>query len=67
MMAEIDLYGVYLPVLLVQALLALLLSTGLRAVVARLGLYRWVWHRSLFNLCLYVIVLGAVILSWGKR
>lgn len=66
MMAEIDLYGVYLPVLLVQALLALLLTTGLRAVLGRLGLYRWAWHRSLFNLCLYVNVLGAVILSWGK-
>jgi len=30
-------------------------------VLTGLGFYRAAWHRSLFNLSLYVIVLGAVV------
>ena len=66
MIADIDLYGVYLPGLLVQALLALVLTGVLRRLLDWLGLYRVVWHRSLFNLCLYLLVLGAVTFQWGK-
>lgn len=59
MNAEIDLYGVFVPSLLLLAVLALGLTTGLRMLLARLGLYRVVWHRSLFNFCLFVVVLSA--------
>ncbi|MCY1331441.1 hypothetical protein D9M69_171070 [compost metagenome] len=45
MLSEIDLYGVFVP--------------GVLALAA-LGCYRHIWHRSLFNLSLYVIVLSAV-------
>lgn len=61
MNAEIDLYGVFIPNLLLLAVAALCLTTVLRLLLARLGLYRAVWHRSLFNFCLFVVVLSACV------
>lgn len=63
MNAEIDLYGVFIPSLLLLALAALGLTTALRLLLARLGLYRVVWHRSLFNFCLFAVVLSACVQS----
>ena len=60
MPAEFDLYGVYVPRLLVLMLLSLVLIIVLRRVLARLGVYSLVWHRGLFDLALYVLLLGAV-------
>ncbi|SPC16289.1 DUF1656 domain-containing protein [Cupriavidus taiwanensis] len=60
MLSEIDLYGVFVPGVLVMAVLAFAVATAVRIVLAALGCYRHIWHRSLFNLSLYVIVLGAV-------
>ena len=59
--AELDLYGVFVPMLLALMLLAFAVTACLRALLARLGFYRMVWHRSLFNLALYLIVLGGVV------
>ncbi|MGC0151230.1 DUF1656 domain-containing protein [Chromobacterium vaccinii] len=61
MIGEIDFYGVYLPSLLLLMLIAFAVFGALRHALARLGLYRVVWHRSLFNFALYVIVLGCAI------
>jgi hypothetical protein len=58
MLGEVDLYGVYLPSLLPMLAIAYVVSTLLRVALARLGLYRRLWHPFLFNLALYVIVLG---------
>ena len=60
MIGELSLYGIYLPWLLLLALLALALSRTLSFVLARTGFYRLVWHPALFDLALYVIVLGAL-------
>jgi hypothetical protein len=61
MSGEIDFYGVFVPGLLVLMLAAFVITTCIRVVLTGLGFYRAVWHRSLFNLSLYVIVLGAVV------
>ncbi|WP_416050757.1 DUF1656 domain-containing protein [Cupriavidus basilensis] len=58
--AEIDLYGVFVPGLLALMFLTFVITACMRAALARAGFYRLVWHRSLFNLALYVIVLGGV-------
>ena len=58
MLGEIDLYGVYLPSLLPMLAIAYVVCALLRALLARLGVYRRLWHPFLFNLALYVIVLG---------
>ncbi|MCY1217458.1 hypothetical protein D9M72_293720 [compost metagenome] len=60
MLSEIDLYGVFVPGVLVLMVLAFAVTTAIRMTLAALGCYRHIWHRSLFNLSLYVIVLGAV-------
>ncbi|MGO4332213.1 DUF1656 domain-containing protein [Cupriavidus sp. 2TAF22] len=61
MSGEIDLYGVFVPSLLAWMLVAFLITACVRAVLSRVGFYRLVWHRSLFNLAFYVIVLGGVV------
>lgn len=60
MPAEFDVYGVYVPRLLVLMLLSLLLLMIIRACLRWIGAYKLVWHRSLFDLSLYVLLLGAV-------
>ena len=62
---EFDLYGVFVPATLVWMLAAFAVTTGVRALLDRIGLYRMVWHRSLFNFSLYILVLGAIVaLVW---
>jgi len=61
MNGEIDLYGVFVPSLLLWVGAALPLTAGLRRVLRWSGFYRLVWHRPLFDLALLVIVLGAVV------
>ena len=58
MIGEIDFYGVFVPSVLVLMLVAYLVSLAGRWVFERLGLYRFIWHRSIFDLGIYVIVLG---------
>jgi protein AaeX len=60
MIGEISLYGIYVPPLLLLMLPALLLSRLLSGVMARVGFYRMVWHPALFDLSLFVIVLGGL-------
>jgi hypothetical protein len=60
MTGEVSLYGLYVPTLLLLALAALVVSRLVGGLLARLGLYRFVWHPALFDLSLFVIVLGSL-------
>ncbi|MCQ4161081.1 DUF1656 domain-containing protein [Roseomonas sp. GC11] len=60
MIAEIDLYGIYLPALLVWAVLALPVVALLRRLLQAAGAYRLVWHAPLFDFALFLLVLGGV-------
>jgi hypothetical protein len=57
---EVDIYGVFVPDLLVWVVLAFLVSIPVRRLLAAIGFYHLVWHRALFDVALYVILLGAV-------
>ncbi|VVE44893.1 membrane protein [Pandoraea morbifera] len=61
MSGEIDIYGVFVPTLLALMVVAFVLTGALRFVLARLGFYKLVWHRSLFNLAVYIIALGGIV------
>lgn len=61
MIGEIDVYGVFVPSLLLCVGAALPLTAALRRLLRRLGFYRLVWHRPLFDLALLVMVLGGVV------
>jgi hypothetical protein len=60
MIGEFDIYGVYVPVFIVCAGLAFLLQIAVRRLFDAFDIYRFVWHRPLFDLAIYVILLGVV-------
>jgi len=60
MTGEIDLYGVFVPTLLVCSVIALVLLGMVRRLLGRFGFYRLVWHEYLANLALFVIILAVV-------
>ena len=61
MIGEIDVYGVFIPPLLIWVVAALPLTAVLRRLLRLCGFYRLVWHRPLFDFALLVIVLGGVV------
>ena len=61
MVAEFDIYGVFVPALLLFAIVTLLLMLVLTRLLEALGFYRFVWHRPLFDLALGVILFGAIV------
>ena len=60
-MGELDIYGVFVPALLLWMVIAYAITALLRRLCERFGLYRFAWHRALFDLSLYVLVLSAVV------
>lgn len=63
MIGEVNIYGVFVPPLLVWVGAALPLTAVLRRLLRIVGFYRFVWHRPLFDFALLVIVLGVVVAS----
>lgn len=61
MIGEIDLYGVFIPSLLAWAIIGFIASLLVRRVLAKLGLYKYVWHRPLFDIALVIVLVGAVV------
>ena len=60
MIGEINIFGVFLPTLLVLMLITYGLYLVLHRVLTGLHFYRLVWHRALFNVALYAVLLGTV-------
>lgn len=66
MIAELDIYGVFVPALFAWLLLAYGVHLILSRVLVRVGFYRLVWHRPLFDASLYVVLTAAVVLLVRK-
>ena len=60
MTGEIDIYGVYVPGLLALMLATLLVSLVVRRGLAWSGAYAFVWHRGLFDVALYIVLVDAL-------
>ena len=58
---QIDLFGVLLPSLMLRLVITYAIGALLRPLLERAGVYRFVWHRALFDLALYVCLLGGVV------
>jgi apolipoprotein N-acyltransferase len=58
---EIDIFGVLAPSLLLWLVAAYALLALLRAGLERTGFYRAVWHPALFDLAVYVCLLGGIV------
>lgn len=65
MVPTVPFLGFYLPPLLVWGAAALAPFLILRWMIGRLGLYRLIWHRALFDLSLYLALVG-VVNFWGR-
>lgn len=59
-MGELNIYGVYVPILLIQAVIAYVLLRILMKWLDRLVANDWIIMPNIFYLCTYVLLLGAV-------
>ncbi|MFK8251869.1 DUF1656 domain-containing protein [Ancylobacter terrae] len=57
----VDLFGFYLPPVVLWAAAALLPYLIVSRLADRVGFYRFVWHRPMVDAALYVIIAGALI------
>ncbi len=62
MRGEVSLAGVYMPGLLVLAIIALVVTGILTRLFSVTGVYRLIAYRPLVDVALYVIVLGGLVL-----
>lgn len=60
MTAEISLYGLYVPTILLLCLVALACTRACARMLMQLGFYRLVWHPALFDFALFFILLGSL-------
>ena len=65
MIGEIDVYGLFLPPLLILAVIAWAVSAQLRRGLRAIGAYGWVWHAPLFDFAFYVLVLSGLAGLWS--
>ncbi|MGA0565145.1 DUF1656 domain-containing protein [Ancylobacter sp. VNQ12] len=59
MLAEIDLFGIFVPTFLLLALAAMLVTRIVSRLLDRLRIGPLIWHRALFDLAVFVLVAGA--------
>ena len=64
MRGEISFDGVFLPTLLVLAIIASILTLVLMRIANVIGFYRLFAYRAMVDLCLYILVLG--LLVWAS-
>jgi len=65
---EVNILGVYIAPFVLMMLVAWLVTLPLTLLSNHYNLTRFVWHRSLFNLSIYVIVLSVItVLSGAKQ
>ena len=56
MIGEMDIAGVFIPRLLIAAIIAFVISLVVRRLLRGLGFYRFVWHAGLFDTAMFVVV-----------
>ncbi len=66
MSPEVSIFGVYVPSLLLCAPPAFLLAALLKQILALLGMYRFVWHKGLFDVAVFICSLGVVLQILSK-
>lgn len=62
MIAEFDLFGVYIAPFVVYALFAFVLTVIIRSFLWKTGLIKFFWHLALFEVALYFSILCLLIL-----
>ena len=60
---ELDLFGVLVPSLLLWSVVAYALGRLVSKLIARAGLYRWIWHPALFDFALFICLVTGLVLG----
>lgn len=60
MIKEVNLFGIYAAPMAAYLVVAALLFVPVRYYFDRIQIQRWVWHRALFDMAVYVIILSLV-------
>ena len=60
---EIDLFGVLVPSLVLWSVIAHLLARIISRLIARVGLYRRIWHPALFDFSLFVCLVASLVFT----
>jgi hypothetical protein len=60
---EIDLFGVLVPSLVLWSVIAYLLARIISRLIARVGLYRRIWHPALFDFSLFVCLVASLVFT----
>jgi hypothetical protein len=60
MIGEVNVAGVFIPAILIWALVAMAIGFLVRRILTLIGFYHLVWHRGLFDLALFFILWGSV-------
>jgi len=60
MIKEINIFGIYIAPFAGYMALALVFFIPLRIYFDRIQLQRYVWHRALFDMAVYVIILSLI-------
>ena len=60
MIGDLDISGIFLPTFLVLMGITYVIFLVVHALLTRVHFYRLVWHRALFNVGLYALLLGVV-------
>jgi hypothetical protein len=63
----LEFFGFFLPPIMLWIVVALVPFILLRWLLDRIGAYAIIWHRPLFDVALYVSILGGLIFSGGTR
>lgn len=64
--AEVNLFGVYVAPISIMMVAAWFVTIVLRRFAVRFGVFRHVWHPSLFVFAIYLIVLSTMVLVTGR-
>ena len=58
---QLDLFGVIVPSLLLWGVVAYVLTRVVSMLIARAGLYRHIWHPTLFDFALYACLFASLV------
>jgi uncharacterized membrane protein len=58
---ELDVFGVIVPSLLLWSVIAYVLLRIASKLIARVGLYRRIWHPALFDVALYICLVASLV------
>jgi hypothetical protein len=65
MLKEVNIDGIFIAPFAADLFFALLIFFPLRVLFDRQAIQRWVWHRQLFDISVFVIIVSIIGLVFG--